>query len=55
MNQRACGRKHQRHTFKKCKGDYRDDPGREKRTPEGQMGKPGLKGKFLEDLVVGRA
>lgn len=40
---------------KQCKGDYRDDPDRGRRMPESGVNKPGLKGKYLEGVVVGRA
>ena len=34
---------------KQCNGDYGNEPDREKRVPEGQIGKLRLKGKYLED------
>lgn len=50
VNQRGFVQKSIQSTLKKqCKGDYGNDPYREKRVPEGQIGKLRLKGKYLEE------
>ena len=43
------------HTYtQQCKGDYSDDPDTDNMTPQGQTGKPALRGKYLQGLTVER-